>query len=254
MAEDKSSKKSIWAKVGKTVKKGTKTIKGVLSLGPKALIYPAKKPSASTGEMKHDAIVSLKEAVGIDVPKEEKEYDLPIGSTEASKYLGIQITEQGKGKVTFLVSRTLTGDVPYLSPEQLDKIKKDLPNVTIFREENKIAIEVDVKKIIEDIKTDSKNKGKSPEEIKKIVIGKIYGEIDHNLKALAKITGGEFKIHTDTKLLYGIAQKLYMEYDDQKQRSSEVVGSMAEGKSSEEFLNSWQGKVDKHNYEKIRRL
>lgn len=215
---------SIWAKIGGAVKTGVEATGRVFALVPKALIYPIKKPFASTGEMKHDATVSLKKAVGIDVPEEEREYDPPIETTQASKDLGVQITEQKKGigKVSFLVSRTLTGDIPYLNDEQLNKIKalkSEYSNITIHREENKIVIEVDVKKIIEDIKTDSKNKGKSPEEIKKLAIEEIKQKVDGNLKDLAKITGGEFKVHTDLKLLYGIAEKLYKEYDNQKQSS-----------------------------------
>ncbi|BFD48173.1 MAG: hypothetical protein DMENIID0003_12470 [Wolbachia endosymbiont of Sergentomyia squamirostris] len=215
---------SIWAKIGGAVKIGVEATGRVFALVPKALIYPIKKPFASTGEMKHDATVSLKKAVGIDVPEEEREYDPPIETTQASKDLGVQITEQKKGigKVSFLVSRTLTGDIPYLNDEQLNKIKalkSEYSNITIHREENKIVIEIDVKKIIEDIKTDSKNKGKIPEEIKKLAIEEIKQKVDGNLKDLAKITGGEFKVHTDLKLLYGIAEKLYKEYDNQKQSS-----------------------------------
>ncbi|WP_240991835.1 hypothetical protein [Wolbachia endosymbiont of Glossina morsitans morsitans] len=169
---------SIWAKIGGAVKTGVGATGRVFALVPKALIYPIKKPFASTGEMKRDAAVSLKKAVGIDVPEEEREYDPPIETTQASKDLGVQITEQKKGigKVSFLVSRTLTGDIPYLNDGQLNKIKalkSEYSNITIHREENKIVIEVDVKKIIEDIKTDSKNKGKSPEEIKKLAIEEI---------------------------------------------------------------------------------
>ena len=228
MAENKS----IWAKVGGTVKKGMKPIKGVLSLGPKALIYSVKKPSASTGEMKHDTTVSLKEVVGIDVPKEEREYDPPIKTTQASKDLGVEITEQkkGTGKVAFLVSRTLTGDIPYLNDEQLGKIKVGLPNVTIFREENKIVIEINVKEIANTIKTNPDNKGKSEKEIKELVLKGIANKVEGDLKKFAEITGGEFKVHTDLKLLYGIAEKLYREYDNQN-KPSETLRSAQTGKS-----------------------
>lgn len=228
MAENKS----IWAKVGGTVKKGMKPIKGVLSLGPKALIYSVKKPSASTGEMKHDTTVSLKEVVGIDVPKEEREYDPPIKTTQASKDLGVEITEQkkGTGKVAFLVSRTLTGDIPYLNDEQLGKIKVGLPNVTIFREENKIVIEINVEEIANTIKTNPDNKGKSEKEIKELVLKGIANKVEGDLKKFAEITGGEFKVHTDLKLLYGIAEKLYREYDNQN-KPSETLRSAQTGKS-----------------------
>ncbi len=235
---------SIWDKIGGAVKTGVEATGRVFALVPKALIYPIKKPFASTGEMKHDATVSLKKAVGIDVPEEEREYDPPIETTQASKDLGVQITEQKKGigKVSFLVSRTLTGDIPYLNDEQLNKIKalkSEYSNITIHREENKIVIEVDVKKIIEDIKTDYK--GKSPEEIKKLAIEEIKQKVDGNLKDLAKITGGEFKVHTDLKLLYGIAEKLYKEYDNQKQ-SSEAT-KPAGLTSSEGLLKAGQPSV-----------
>ncbi|MCM1001988.1 hypothetical protein [Wolbachia pipientis] len=212
----------IWAKIGGAVKKGARATKDVFFLVPKALIYPIKKPFASWGETKHDAKVSLKEAVGMDVPEKEKKYDPPIETTEASKNLGVEIISYKDGKIKFLASRTLTGDIPYLTPEQLDKIKELNLNkenkhssIAVFKEENKVVIEVDVEKITKKIKDASEHKGKSPEEIKKLVIEGIYGEVDRNLKGLAKITGGEFKVHTDRKLLYGIAEKLYREYDSQ---------------------------------------
>ncbi|MBR9983504.1 MAG: hypothetical protein MUP48_05530 [Wolbachia endosymbiont of Homalodisca vitripennis] len=252
MAKDKSNEKSIWAKIGGAVKTGVKATGQVLFLVPKALIYPIKKPFASMSEVKHDAKVSLKEAVGIDVPEEEKKYDPSIKTTEASKYLGIQITKQGKGKVSFLASRTLTGDVPHLSPEKLDEIKKKLPDMTIFREENKIVIEVNVEKIIQEIK--DKNLGMDEKVMKKYALEEIYNKIDCDLKNLAKITGGEFKTHTDPKLLYGIAEKLYKEYDNQKQQSQEVIESMGKEKSSEKISNNWQKaiKQDLKSCESIR--
>ncbi|WP_341819397.1 hypothetical protein [Wolbachia endosymbiont (group A) of Brachyopa scutellaris] len=216
---------SILAKVGNAASK----VGSFLGRGAKALgwgiIYPIRPKNwfKSWDEMWHD----IKNGGRHIINNLPEEYNPPIETTQASKNLGVQITEQkkGTGKVSFLASRTLTGDIPYLSPEQLDKIKKDLPNVTIFREENKIVIEVDVKKIIEDIKTDSKNKGKSPEEIKKLALQGIADSINGDLKKLAGITGGEFKIHTDLKLLNGIAEKLYKEYDNQKQSSDKVVKS-----------------------------
>ncbi|MDG7052991.1 MAG: hypothetical protein LKM45_03860 [Wolbachia endosymbiont of Alcedoecus sp.] len=211
----------IWAKIGGAIKKGAETTKNVLLLVLKAPIYPIKKPFASLGEMKHDATVSLKEAVGMDVPEKEKKYDPPIETTKASKNLGIE-TSYKDGKIKFLASRTLTGDIPYLTTEQLGKIEELNKNkenkyssIAVFRGENKVVIEVDVKEITKKIKDAPEHKGKSPEEIKKLVIEGIYGEVDRNLKDLAKITGGEFKVHTDRKLLHGIAEKLYREYDGQ---------------------------------------
>ncbi|MFT4313800.1 MAG: hypothetical protein AB3P11_01580 [Wolbachia pipientis] len=252
MAKDKSNEKSIWAKIGGAVKTGVKATGQVLFLVPKALIYPIKKPFASMSEVKYDAKVSLKEVVGIDVPEEEKKYDPSIKTTEASKYLGIQITKQEKGKVSFLASITLTGDIPYLSPEKLDKIRKDLPNITIFREENKIVIEVDVEKIIQEIK--DKNPGIDEKVMKKYALEGIYNKIDCDLKNLEKITGGEFKVHRDRKLLYDIAEKLYSGYDSKKQQSQEVIRSIGKEKSSEKISNNWQKaiKQDLKSCESIR--
>ena len=242
----------IWAKIGGALKTGAKTTKDVLLLVPKALVYPIRKPFASIGEMQHDAKVSLKEAVSIEVPKEEKKYNSPIKTTEASKYLGIQITKQGKGKVFFLASRTLTGDVPYLSSEKLDKIRKDLPNITIFREENKIVIEVDVEKIIQEIK--DKNPGIDEKVMKKYALEGIYNKIDCDLKNFTKITDGEFKVHTDRKLLYDIAEELYSGYDSKKQQSQEVIRFMGKEKSPEKISNNWKEaiKQDFESCESIR--
>ncbi len=214
---------SILAKVGNAASGvGSFLGRGVKVL-VKGAIYPIwpKNWFKSWDEMRHDIKNGGRSIIGNPL----EEYDPPIETTQASEDLGVQITKQEKGKVSFLASRTLTGDIPYLNDKQLGKIKTDLPNVTIFRGENKIVIEVDVEKIIEDIKTDSKNKGKSPEEIKKLAIEEIKQKVDGNLKNLAKITGGEFKVHTDLKLLYGIAEKLYKEYDNQKQSSDKVVKS-----------------------------
>ncbi|MGL9717417.1 MAG: hypothetical protein ACR5K9_01760 [Wolbachia sp.] len=229
---------SIWAKIGGAVKKGGGVVGNVLLLAPKAFIYPIRKPFASWDKMKHDAKVSLKKAVGIGIPEEEKEYDPPIQTTQASENLGVKITEQGKGKVTFLASRTLTGDIPYLTPEQLGEIEKlngenKYSSIAIFKEENKIVIEVDVENIIKKVKKDNPNMDEKA--IKNHVIKAIYGEVDRSLKDLAKITGGEFKIHTDRKLLHGIAEKLYREYDNQS-KSTETVVPGEKSPESNEFI------------------
>ncbi|WP_353274022.1 hypothetical protein [Wolbachia endosymbiont (group A) of Ennomos erosarius] len=201
---------SILAKVGNFLGRGAKA----LGWG---IIYPIwpKNWFKSWNEIGHD-IKNGWHSVIKELHK-EKEYDPPIETTQASKDLGVEIKKQEKGKVSFLASRTLTGDIPYLSPEQLDKIKKDLPNVTIFREENKIVIEIDVEKIIKKIKND--NPEINEKAIKELALKEIFNKVDCNLKGLAKITGGEFKIHTDLKLLNGIAEKFYKEYDNQKQSS-----------------------------------
>ncbi len=162
-----------------------------------------------------------------------EEYDPPIKTTQASEDLGIQIIEQkkGTGKIAFLASRTLTGDIPYLNDEQLGTIKKvGLSNVTIFREENKIVIEINVKEIANTIKTNPDNKGKSEKEIKELVLEGIANKVKGDLKKFAEITDGEFKVHTDLKLLYGIAEKLYREYDNQN-KPSETLRSAQTGKS-----------------------
>lgn len=228
---------SILAKVGNAASK----VGSFLGRGAKALgwgiIYPIwpKNWFKSWDEMWHD----IKNGGRHIINNLPEEYNPPIETTQASKNLGVQITEQkkGTGKVSFLASRTLTGDIPYLSPEQLDKIKKDLPNVTIFREENKIVIEINVEEIANTIK----NKGKSEKEIKELVLKGIANKVDEDLKKLAKITGGEFKIHTDLKLLNGIAEKLYKEYDNQKQ-SSEAT-KPAGLTSSEGLLKAGQPSV-----------
>jgi hypothetical protein len=238
----------IWAKIGGAVKKGAETTKDVLLLVPKALIYPIKKPFASLDEMKHDATVSLKEAVGMNVPEKEREYDPPIETTQASKNLGIEIISYKDGKIKFLASKTLTGDIPYLTPEQLGKIEElnkenKCSSIAVFRKKNKVVIEVDVEEITNKIKTASENKGKSPEEIKELVLKGIYDEVDRNFKGLAGITGGELERHTDPKLLHGIAEKLYREYDGQNKsaeaaKSSEQSSEAAAPKKPSSTLES----------------
>ncbi|WP_338406436.1 MULTISPECIES: hypothetical protein [unclassified Wolbachia] len=216
---------SILAKVGNAASGvGSFLGRGVKVL-VKGAVYPIwpKNWFKSWDEMRHDIKNGGRSIIGNPL----EEYDPPIETTQASEDLGVQITEQkkGTGKVSFLASRTLTGDIPYLSPEQLNTIKKDLSNVTIFRGENKIVIEINVEEIANTIKTNPDNKGKSEKEIKELVLKGIANKVDEDLKNLAKITGGEFKVHTDLKLLNGIAEKLYKEYDNQKKPSNEVVKS-----------------------------
>ncbi|WP_250296384.1 hypothetical protein [Wolbachia endosymbiont of Oedothorax gibbosus] len=213
------------AKIGNAVS----GVGNFLGRGAKALfggiIYPIKPSNwfKSWSEMWHD----MKNGGRYIIGSPPKEYDPPIETTQASKDLGVQITEQkkGTGKVSFLASRTLTGDIPYLNDEQLGKIKTDLPNVTIFRGENKIVIEINVEEIANTIKTNPDNKGKSEKEIKELVLKGIANKVEGDLKKFAKITGGEFKVHRDLKLLYGIAEKLYKEYDNQKQSLEKAVKS-----------------------------
>ncbi|QKX02674.1 hypothetical protein GOY07_00125 [Wolbachia endosymbiont of Litomosoides sigmodontis] len=207
--------------------------RGLLVLFKGTIIYPfqLKNHSKSRSEMLHDIKNGWRYVIG----KIPKEYCPPIKITQASKDLGVHITEQEKGKerVIFKVSRTLVGDIPYLSQEQLDQIKNNLPDINIFREKNEVAIEVDVKEIINDIKASPECKGKNPERIKQFVIGKIYDKVNENLKGLAEITGGGFKVHTDQKLLYSIAEKLYCGYTEQL---SEATKSKDKSSESSEFI------------------
>ncbi|WP_250295097.1 hypothetical protein [Wolbachia endosymbiont of Oedothorax gibbosus] len=217
---------SILAKVGNFLGRGAKA----LGWG---IIYPIwpKNWFKSWNEIGHDIKNGRRYVIGRELEK----YDPPIETTQASENLGVQITEQkkGTGKVAFLASRTLTGDIPYLNDKQLGEIealKSKYSNITIHREENKVVIEVDVEKIIEDIKKN--NPGIDEKRIKELALEKIAEGaegVGGNLKKLAKITGGEFKVHTDLKLLYGIAEKLYKEYDDQKQLSEATKPASSEG-------------------------
>ncbi|AAW70828.1 hypothetical protein EJB10_03405 [Wolbachia endosymbiont of Brugia malayi] len=207
--------------------------RGLFVLFKGTIIYPfqLKSQLKSWDEMWHDIKNGWRYVIG----KIPKEYYLPIKTTQASEDLGVHITEQekGKGGVIFKASRTLVGDIPYLSQEQLDQIKNNLPSVTIFRKKNEAIIEVDVKEITNGIKAGPEYKGKSPEEVKQLIIGKIYDKVNENLKGLAEITGGEFKVHTDQKLLYGIAEKLYRWYREQP---SEVVKPIEKSPESNEFI------------------
>ncbi|WP_341823554.1 hypothetical protein [Wolbachia endosymbiont (group A) of Agelastica alni] len=243
MPNDDQNEKStsILAKVGNAASGvGSFLSRGVEVL-VKGAVYPIlpKNWFKSWDEMRHDIKNGGRSIIGNPL----EEYDPPIKTTQASEDLGVQITEQGKGKVAFLASRTLTGDIPYLNDKQLGKIKVGLPNVTIFREENKIVIEINVEEIA------NTNKGKSEKEIKELVLKGIADSINGNLKNLAKITGGEFKVHTDLKLLYGIAEKLYKEYDNQKQslemksnQPSETLALSASDRGKE--TANWQNKVE----------
>lgn len=219
---------SILAKVGNAAL----GVGSFLGRGAEALfggiIYPIQKKnwSKSWGEMWHDIKNGGRYVIGSELEK----YDPPIKTTQASKDLGVEIISCKDGKVKFLASRTLTGDIPYLNDEQLGQIKKNLPNVTIFREENKIVIEMNVEEIANTIKTSPDNKGKSEKEIKEFVLKGIANKVEGDLKKFAEITGGEFKVHTDLKLLYGIAEKLYREYDNQN-KPSETLRLAQIGKS-----------------------
>ncbi|MGL9718195.1 MAG: hypothetical protein ACR5K9_05940 [Wolbachia sp.] len=228
--EDISSTKptSILAKIGNAVS----GMGGFLGRGGEALgygiIYPIQPKNwfKSFGEIRHD----IKNGWNYVIGNPTEEYDPPIETTQASKNLGIEIISYKDGKIKFLASRTLTGDIPYLTPEQLGKMEElnkenKYSSIAIFKEENKVVIEVDVGEITKKIKNASENKGKSSEEIKGLVLKGIYNEVDRNLKGLAGIIGGELERHTDRKLLNGIAEKLYREYDGQN-KSAETAKSL----------------------------
>ncbi len=239
---------SILAKVGNAaLGVGSFLDRGVKVL-VKGAVYPIwpKNWFKSWDEMRHDIKNGGRSIIGNPL----EEYDPPIKTTQASKDLGVEITEQkkGTGKVAFLVSRTLTGDIPYLNDEQLGKIKVGLPNVTIFREENKIVIEINVEEIANTIKTNPDNKGKSEKEIKELVLKGIADKVKGDLKKFAEITGGEFKVHTDLKLLHGIAEKLYKVVKSDVGQPSEALALSASDKdkaleAAETFVDSSRGEL-----------
>jgi hypothetical protein len=244
--EDVSSKKptSILAKIGNAVS----GVGGFLGRGGEALgygiIYPIQPKNwfKSFGEMRHD----IKNGWNYVIGNPTEEYDPPIETTQASKNLGIKIISHKDGKIKFLASKTLTGDIPYLTSEQLGKIeelnkKNKYSSIAIFKEENKVVIKVDVEEITKKIKNASEHKGKSPEKIKGLIIEQIKQKVDDDLKELAKITGGELERHTDRKLLYGIAEKLYREYDEQLSKaakSPEQSSETAVSKKSSSTMKS----------------
>ncbi|MDD9336419.1 MAG: hypothetical protein PV345_03730 [Wolbachia sp.] len=179
-------------------------------------INPSSWFRSDLGHLWHDIKNGGRHIIG---KQHVEEYNLPIDTTIASKNLGIEIIGYENGKVTLLVSRAFIGDVPYVSNEHLKKVEESnkesrYSKITVNRERNSVAIEIDVKEIIAKIKADPKNKGKSEEEIKGIA-----KEVDSSMKGFAEITGGESKKHEDLKLLKGIAEKLYKEYNIREQQS-----------------------------------
>ncbi|WP_341814862.1 hypothetical protein [Wolbachia endosymbiont (group A) of Chalcis sispes] len=234
---------SILAKVGNAAS----GVGSFLSRGVKVLVKGAVYPIwpknwfKSWDEMRHDIKNGGRSIIGNPL----EEYDPPIKTTQASKDLGVEITEQkkGTGKVAFLVSRTLTEDIPYLNDEQLGKIKVGLPNVTIFREENKIVIEINVEEIANTIKTNPDNKGKSEKEIKELVLKGIADKVKGDLKKFAEITGGEFKVHTDLKLLYGIAEKLYKVVESNQPSETLALSASKALEAAETFVDSSRGEL-----------
>ncbi|APR98764.1 hypothetical protein [Wolbachia endosymbiont of Folsomia candida] len=253
MAEvgNEPNKKSFWAKVGGVAKTVAKGGGRVLLLVPKALIYPIRKPLVKAAEAKHDAIVSVKKAVGMTIPKGEEEFNLPIDMTQSSKDLDVQITGYKKGKVTFLAPRSLIGDIAHFTQKQLDEIEEfnknsKYSNISIDRGQNKVSIEIDVEKIINDIKDHPDNKGKSEKEIKGLVLKGIAQEVQLSIGAVMKAGGRS--VTEDPKITSGIAEKLYQGYGDHKKdlekKASEVVTQLkdqVQDPSSSDTLRSRGG-------------
>ena len=210
--EEGSKKKSFLGNVVGKVGAGLK-IAGKVTV---YLLDPRHWPRRS-GRIQHD----VKNVVRSVQNKEQKPYDPPIKLEKDSKKLGIQVINQGKGEVSFVASRTFMWDISQISDEQIEQIKElnnDYLKITVEPKENRVTITIDVEKIINDIKADPKNEGKSPEEIKNLAIGRIIKQVDGSLKEIAKITGGELDKYADLKLIRGIAEKLYREYDAEKQQ------------------------------------
>ncbi|WP_341808877.1 hypothetical protein [Wolbachia endosymbiont (group E) of Neria commutata] len=175
------------------------------------LVKPSNLSKPSLGWVWHDIKNGGRYIIGM--PLEEYTQfakDVQEGITQASKNLAVKVklVDYKKGKMIFEASRVL-GDASRLTSEQLDKIKKGLPNVTVDKGRNEVTIEVDVDAIINDIKADPENKGKSEKEIRKLATARIEQEVDSSLKKFGEISGGEFKYHTDKKLLRAIGETLY---------------------------------------------
>lgn len=194
----------------------------------------------SFGEIWHDFKNGLRGLIN----SPPKKYDKPIGMSQGTKYFSVIVTsnrkDHEKGVVTFEGSKVFIGDIPYLTNEQLKKIKAKLPNVSISREKNEIVIEIDVKQIVTNHELLKKIREEfgpnvSEEAIKTLAIAR---EIDRNFKELAKITGGELEKHTDLKFLWDTAEKLFSKNIEDEKKSAEVVTPVQSGKSSERIVHS----------------
>lgn len=183
--------------------------------------YP-KNWRKSFGEIWHDFKNGLRGL--INSPPEE--YNPPISMSEDSRSVGITVESYEKGVYVLLkMPRSRIGDIPYLTDEQLEEIEKKLPNVLIFRGENKIVMKINVKQIVTDHELLKKIREEfgpnvSEEAIKTLAIAR---EIDRNFKELAKITRGELGNDTDPKLFYDTAQALYSKHIEQQEKSAEAV-------------------------------
>lgn len=221
-------KKSFFSKIVDVLKTGGK----IIAEGTKYFVNPMNW-GHSSNRIGHEAKQAFNRAVG----RPEEKYLSPIRLTEDSKNLGIQVRklqdENGKeilGVVHITVPKVLIGDVFKLDDES-NKLKIEEFNenseylkIRFDLGAEKIVIEIDVRKIIKGIKDDSKNVGKSEEEIRKLAIGEIIKEADKGVKGLASITGGEFEKYVDVGLLKGVGERLYKECASKSgQQSSESV-------------------------------
>lgn len=176
------------------------------------LVKPSNLSKPSWGWLWHDIKNGGRYIIGMpleEYPQFEKDVQAK-DTTRSSKNLGVEVESVSykEGKMIFKASRVL-GDASRLTPVQLDKIKADLPNVTVDQGRNKVTIEVDVDAIINEIKADPANKGKSEREIRKLTIQRIAEEVDSSLKKFGEISGGEFEYHRDRKLSRAIGKALY---------------------------------------------
>lgn len=169
-----------------------------------------------------------------------------------SNYFGIKLIGEGGGYLGFKTSDTLINSIARISDAQIKEVntlndENAIFDIAINRVAKKIIIEIDVYKIINDITADPDNKGKTKEEIKRLVIGKIIKEADSSLKKLANIVGGEFSKYADSQLLAGVGKRLYQPYEKQKDESkspaenptqpSETVLPMSPNVKTGESLN-----------------
>ncbi|WP_168463820.1 hypothetical protein [Wolbachia endosymbiont of Ctenocephalides felis wCfeT] len=217
------NKESIWARICGVIKSGATTVAKVgwrvVVVTGKGLIYPAKKGNwfKSWDRVKHDIKNGFRRIIG----KEELPYRPPIKNTGSSKKHSFCVVDQAKdGRVVSMASRTLTGDIPYLSNEKLGQIEKEFPDITIDRAGNKILIKFDVEEIVKSVEDDPNNKGKSKKEIRELTLKKIEERIGGNLKGLARIAGGEFKKYEDREWLRGNAINLLRGYENRKQQEA----------------------------------
>ncbi|MDG7056285.1 MAG: hypothetical protein LKM44_02225 [Wolbachia endosymbiont of Meromenopon meropis] len=228
---------NVWNRVVTAINENvTKIMKNLLFLVPGALSYIIKKPFASWRDMKRDAFLSLRRAFGVGV--KESRYELYVQTTEASKNLGLEVVGCKDHKIKFLASKTLIGDIPCLTSDQLVMIenlkseRSSCSRIFAFKEKNKIVIEINVEKIVKKVfESVSEDKRSNSEEVRKLVLQKVHDEVDRVLKELGKITGGEFKHHADQKLLYCLTEKLYRNFHNQNELQN--LEGLSEDRSSE---------------------